>query len=77
MVEMRVGEEKVGIDLTLEGISEVAQAGAAVEDQQPLAAAHLDARGIAAVAHGARSEQAIEPRTPQKRRLKSEAMGPL
>jgi hypothetical protein len=54
MIEMGVGQEKVGVDLILERISQVAQAGAAVEDEQPPAAAHLDARGIAAVADRAR-----------------------
>src|SRR5579872_5809587 len=55
VVEMGVAVEKVGIDgaAVLDQLRpELAEPGAAVEDQQPLAAAHFDARGIATVAHG-------------------------
>jgi hypothetical protein len=55
MVEMRVREEEVGVErLAFEGLAEVADAGASVEEQQPLAAAHFERRGIAAVARRAR-----------------------
>src|SRR5688572_6138719 len=56
MVEVRVGQEQVGIDGAVggEGISQIAQARPGIEHQQALAAAHLERRGVAAIARGAR-----------------------
>jgi len=56
MVEMRVREEQIGVErLSLEGLAQIPDAGAGVEEQQPLAAAHLERGGVAAVARGARA----------------------
>ena len=51
MIKMRMGEEEIGVErlLALEVEAERPKAGAAIEDQQPAAAAHLDTGGVAAI----------------------------
>jgi len=56
VIEMSMREIEVGIEArVLERPAEVADAGAGIEEQELLAAAHFDRRGIAAVARGARA----------------------
>ena len=55
MVKMGVGEIDIAVDApALERLAQIADAGAGVEQQELLAAAHFERRGIAAVARGAR-----------------------
>src|SRR5579875_2424267 len=54
VIEMRVGEKQIGVDhrpLGIEAAAAHAQAGAGIEDQEMLATTHLEAGGIAALAH--------------------------
>src|SRR5690349_3540263 len=56
VVEVGMSEEEVRLEAhALEGLAQVAQAGARVEEQPPLAAAHLERGGVAAVARGRRA----------------------
>src|SRR6185295_5703000 len=52
VIQMRMREEQVelGCPVVGQGIAKLAQAGAGIEHQHMIAAAHLDARGVAAVA---------------------------
>ncbi len=76
MVEMRVAVEQVDVQRTARAdqfIADQAQPGAAVEDQQMLAAADFDARRIAAVPHrvgaGAGDAAAHAPKSHRKVRM--------
>src|SRR5258708_30781004 len=57
MVEMRVGIEEIGADRPVleQGAAELAQPGAAIHDQQVIAAPYLDAGGVAAITNGLRA----------------------
>jgi hypothetical protein len=57
VIDMRVTEEYVGVERLAaceQFIAQFPDAGAAVKDDQPVAAAHFDARGVAAIANGLR-----------------------
>jgi hypothetical protein len=66
MVEMRVGEEDVGMGRQRlhQLLAEGANAGAGIEDQHPIAATDFDTAGVAAVARivgAAASNRAADP----------------
>jgi hypothetical protein len=79
MVEMRVGEEDVGVDRAraVELRAEPPQPRAAIEDHHALAESHLEARRVAAIAQRVRAwtgDRAAD--TPERDGERGHARGP-